>query len=255
MEAEMLAFFEEVVFSGTYEDLFLSTVGFVNQATAAFYGLNPADYGEELERVMLTPAEQRPGFLTRAGFLSSFSSYNQTSPILRGAFITVNILGVDPGPPDPLVRNAEPPEGEYFSRREEVLAMTSPPGCARCHGEFVNPPGFAMENYDAVGAWQTMDRLGGPIEPIQDIYLDDSGSKVTVNSPLELMQLISTNPKTKELYARKLVSFATGRLPNSNDACVVDEAALQLSEAYTALDLFTDLTQADSFRLRTVAAN
>lgn len=255
MEAELLAFFEEVVFTGSYEDLFLSNVGFVNQATAAFYGLNPADYTEELTRVELTPAEQRPGFLTRAGFLSSFSSFDQTSPILRGAFITVNVLGVDPGPPDPLVRNQEAPPGDYDTRRAEVIALTSPPGCARCHGEFVNPPGFAMENYDAVGAWQTVDRLGGDIDPVQDIYLDDSGSKVLVNSPMELMQLISQNPKTKELYARKLVSFATGRLPNSNDACVVDAAALQLSDTYTSLDLFTDLTQADSFRLRTVAAN
>jgi hypothetical protein len=255
MKEEMLAFFEEVVFSGSYEDLFLSNVGFVNQDTAAFYGLNPTDYGEELERVMLTPAEQRPGFLTRAGFLSSFSSYKETSPILRGAFISINILGVNPGPPDPTVLDSEPPEGEYFSRREEVIAMTAPPNCARCHAEVVNPPGFAMENYDAVGAWQVTDRLGGAIEPIQDIYLDDSGTKVTVNSPLELMTMISTNLETKRLYAQKLVRFATGRQPNSSDACVVDDAKVQLSADYTALDLFTDLTQADSFRLRTVAAN
>ena len=94
MMTELDRFFEEVAFEGgSFKDLFLSKVAYVNNATAPIYGLDPASYGADLTRVELD-ATQRPGFLTRVGFLSSFSADASTSPILRGAFITVNILGV-----------------------------------------------------------------------------------------------------------------------------------------------------------------
>ena len=99
MQAELDDFFKDIAFNGgSFQDLFLSTTGFVNQDTAALYGLDPANFGPDLEKVDLP---NRPGFLTRVGFLSSFSSDTVTSPILRGAFITVNMLGVNPGVPNP----------------------------------------------------------------------------------------------------------------------------------------------------------
>ena len=97
MMAEVSAFFEEVAFNGgSFADLFLSNVGFVSKSTAPLYGLDPAGYGAEPTRVELD-AEERPGFLTRVGFLSSYSSFGATSPILRGAFISGRILGINPG--------------------------------------------------------------------------------------------------------------------------------------------------------------
>jgi hypothetical protein len=251
--AELDAFFEDVAFGGgSFKDIFLSNVGFVTNETAAIYGLNPADYGPTLTRVELDPA-QRPGFLTRAGFLSSFSNYDATSPILRGAFITVNILGVDPGPPAPEALQKPAPPGEYKSRRAYIEALTGQVGCAHCHMPYVNPPGFALENYDAIGAWQTVDRLGDPINSVATVTFSE-GYEKEITSPHELMEEIGKGPLARRIYAEKWVSFAYGRAPNSNDACLVNDLDGKLAkDGYSVLNLLADLTQADSFRLRTRA--
>jgi hypothetical protein len=252
MAAELDAFFEEVAYTGgSFKDLLLSNIAFVNQQTAPFYGLDAAQYGAELTPVTLD-ATQRPGFLTRAGFLTSFSNFDATSPILRGAFITVNVIGADPGAPNPDVINTPIPPGEYTTRREQIEALTSPPACAECHGIYVNPPGFVMETFDAIGNIQTVDQLGGAINPSATVTFSDGNAK-TINTPLELMQEIANTPKAKRIYTENMVSYFTGRLPNGNDACTVDLLEANLTvDGYSVLNLIADLTQADSFRLRTV---
>ncbi len=251
MQAELDAFFEEVAFGGgSFADLFLSNVGYVNQDTAPLYGLDPAAYGSELTRVELDAA-QRPGFLTRVGFLSSFSNFDGTSPILRGAFITVNMLGVDPGPPNPDALQVSVPAGDYTTRRQYTVALTERPGCSQCHIPYINPPGFALENFSAIGSWQTIDPMGGPIDATTTVTFSEDNVK-TISTPLELMEEIGKGPLARRIYAEKWVSFAFGRQPNSNDACVVDQIDTKLSdEGYSVLELLADLTQADAFRLRT----
>jgi hypothetical protein len=252
LAAELDAFFEEVTYmGGSFQDLFLSNIAFVNQDTAPIYGLDAAGYASELSMVQLD-ATERPGFLTRAGFLSSFSNFDATSPILRGAFITVNLIGVNPGAPDPNALTTPIPPGDYQTRRQQIEALTAPGPCATCHGQFINPPGFVLENFDAMGAWQTVDQLGGAIDATASVTFSD-GTAAPVTTPLEMMQRIGSAPIASRIYAEKLVSFAYRRLPNSNDACVVDQLNAKLTAGgYTVLNLFADLTQADSFRLRTV---
>jgi len=251
MQAEMDAFFEEVAYTGGgFADLFLSPVAFVDAQTAPIYGLDAAAYTGGLTAVTLD-ATQRPGFLTRAGFLSSFSNFEATSPILRGAFITVNIIGVNPGAPDPDAFRTPIPPGVYETRRAQIEALTAGAECVVCHGQFVNPPGFVLENFDAVGGWQTTDPLGGAINSTATVTF--SGDNVQeVTSPLQMMEQIAQTPAAKGIYAQALVSYAYGRLPNANDTCVVEDIYNQLStDGYTVLNLFADLTRADSFRLRT----
>lgn len=252
MKAEIDLFFEEVAFGGgSFRDLFLSNVGFVNQQTAALYGFDPANFGPELQRVELD-SEQRPGFLTRVGFLSSFSKYDVTSPILRGAFITVHVIGVDPGAPDPRATQTPPPEGDFKTQREVIDELTSPPACATCHQKIVNPPGYVLEVYDSVGSWQTVDPLGGPIDGTADVMFGPNTIE-TISSPRQLMERIAEGDFAARMYAERLIAFATKRRPNSNDACIVDELAVKLTEdGYTVLNLLADLSQADSFRMRVV---
>src|SRR6185369_14804547 len=90
-QSELDSFFAEVAFtSGSYKDLFTSTIGFVNKDNAAIYGLT--NTGTTLTKVALDPV-QRPGFMTRVGFLSSYAHYDETAPIQRGAFITIFMIG------------------------------------------------------------------------------------------------------------------------------------------------------------------
>jgi hypothetical protein len=256
LKAEFDRFFEEVTFGGgSFKDLFLSNVAYVNKDTAAIYDLDPAAYGTELTRVELDPI-RRPGLLTRAGFLSSFSHFDSTSPILRGAFVSIYILGLNPGEPDPNFFLVPAPPGDYRTERTYVEALTGQGACKGCHAPYINPPGFVLENYDSIGKWQTVDprnggdAVAGAINPTATVTFSMINQK-SVKNARELMDEIVTTPMTKRIYAEKAVVFATGRLANANDTCTVDAINTKLSQdGYALIDLFSELTQADSFRLR-----
>ena len=250
--AEMDSFFKELVFKGgTLNDLFLSNVGFVSRDTAALYGLDPGAFGVDPVRVELDP-KQRPGFLTRAGFLSTFSNFGATSPILRGAFISGRILGINPGEPTPDALKTPIPPGMYTTRRQQIQALTGVQPCKSCHAQFINPAGFVLERYDAIGSWQDTDLLGGPIDGTADVFLGPGQSK-TISTPLDMMKELATLTSVQRHYAEQFVAFATGRTPNPNDACTVNQLAANLARAsYPVLNLMADYTEADSFRLRTV---
>lgn len=257
-KSELDAFFEEVAYTnGSFQDLLLSNVAFVNKDNAHVYGLNPADYGTELPGTKVT-LEGRPGFLTRAGFLSSYSNYKASSPILRGAFVTVQLLALPIGAPNPEALKATV-SGEFLTQRQYVEKLTETAGtdCAGCH-RLINPPGYVLEKYDAIGKVQTKDLLGGPIDAsvttaTVNFGSDASGNAVTkeISTPEQLMQEIAKIPAAQERYARAWVSYAYGRDMNAYDQCLVDEAKIQLGAGgYTILNLLSDLTTADSFRLR-----
>jgi len=250
--AEVDSFFDDVTFAGgSFKDLFLSNVGFVNRDTAPLYGLDPAPYGSDLTRVTLD-ANQRPGVLTRAGFLSTFSHYSVTAPMLRGAFVSINVLGLDPGREPPSPHEPPDPPGDYTTERQVVEALTSSSAsCTGCH-LYVNPAGFVLEHYDAVGSWQDVDPRSGVIDGTADVILSNSETK-TISSPLELMTALARSESAQRHFAEQLVAYATGRPPNAMDACTVDKLAENVAkDGYAVRDLFADYTQADSFRLRTV---
>jgi hypothetical protein len=252
LQSELDDFFQDVAFAGgSFQDLLLSNVAFVNKDTAALYGLDPSPYGSDLQRVQLD-ATQRPGFLTRAGFLTSYADYNSTSPILRGAFISVYLLGVNPGPPIPGATSMTV-SGNFTTQRQYVETLTKPDPCSGCHTNIINPSGFVLENYDGIGKWQTVDPRGGAIDAsvtTATVNFGDGDTK-EISSAVQLMQQIAQTPKARQLYAQAWVSYAFGRDPNSNDQCVVDKLDTKLAQGgYTILNLLADLTQADSFRLR-----
>lgn len=250
--AEIDNFFQEVVLKGgTFKDLFLSNVGFVTKDTAALYGLKSSGYGAEPTRVDLD-ATQRPGFLTRVAFLSTFSKYEVTSPILRGAFVSGRVLGVNPGTPDPAAVKMTPPPGNYTTQRQAIEALTKNEPCASCHGRTINPPGFVLERYNSVGTWQDKDPLGGAIEGTADVRLNAETTK-TITNPLELMTEIAGLYEAKRYYAKQWVAFASGRVSNPTDDCTVNELSSNLAQAnYPLINLLADYTKADYFRLRTV---
>lgn len=251
-QAELNAFFEEVAFTnGTFKDILLSNVAFVNKDNAAIYGLNAADYGTELKKVELTdPNNPRPGFMTRAGFLSSYANYDATSPILRGAFILSYLAGANPGPPIEGADKAKV-EGDFKTQREYIQALTGAPPCSGCHNS-INPPGYVLEHYDAMGKLQKQDLRGGAIDAsVTTATVDFGNGKKEISSPVQLMQEIASLPKAQQIYTQAWVAYAFGRSPNANDQCVVDQLKTKLStDGYSILSLLADLTQADSFRVR-----
>ncbi|MET0793438.1 MAG: DUF1592 domain-containing protein [Polyangiaceae bacterium] len=253
---EVEQFFDYVVFTnkGSFKDFLLSPVAFVNASTAPLYGLDASKFGADLTQTNLDAA-QRPGFLTRLGFLNAYSGYNRTSPILRGAFITKQVLNVPIGAPPPGAEMTPlPATADLDTNRKQVDQQTSAPACATCHHGFINPPGFALEAFNAAGAWQTTEAsTGAPIDTAADANID--GTVVHVTGPADLMAKIAASPGAQRSYAQKWVSFAYARASNSSDACTVDQLSTKLTASgYSVLNLIADLTQTASFRTRVTEA-
>ena len=256
-KAEMNAFFADVALSGgSFQDLFTSKVGFVNKDNAYIYGLDPAGYGTDLTKVTL---QDRPGFLTRAGFLSSYSNYGASSPILRGAYIGIWILSLPIGAPDPSFAMTTV-NGTFATQRAYVEALTEKsPACMGCH-QSVNPPGYIFEKFDAIGKVQTKDPLGGAIDATITTANVTLGTKPDgtldtrpMSSPEQLMAAVAEMAAPGNRYAKVLVEFGYDRDNNQFDQCVVDQLSAKIKAgAYPILSLAADLTQADSFRLRAV---
>jgi hypothetical protein len=248
---EQTRFFDTIVFgmNGTFRDLMTSPIGFVNATTAPLYGLSAASYGADLTQVNL-PADQRPGILTRAGFLTAYSLFNRASAILRGAFIQKEVLCTVIGTPPPDAEGTPLPTDGLATNRERTDAQTAGDQCAGCHHTIINPTGFALESFDAIGSWQTTEKdTGAAINTVSTVPIGDQNVEVT--GAAQLMTAIADSPVAKHCYAQRWVEFAYERTINSADSCTVDNLTTSLTNTgYTVLNLVADLTQADSFRLR-----
>ena len=158
LSAETSRLFEYITFdkgSGTFRDLLTTPVGFVNNQLAPIYGVT-GTFTSTLTQTNLDPA-QRPGVFTRAGFLTAYSLFDRSSPILRGAFIQKEVLCTAiPMPDNAFLSTPLPTTGS--TNRERVDAQTADAMCMACHHTLINPTGFTMETYNAIGAWQTTEK-------------------------------------------------------------------------------------------------
>jgi hypothetical protein len=239
---------------GTFQDLITKPVGFVNKDLAPIYGLDASKFGADLVKVDLDPM-QRAGVFTQAGFLTAYSSFDRTSPILRGAFLEKDVLCATVGSPPAEALNVPlPTDPNLVTNRQKVDAQTAAPACVGCHHTLINPAGFAMEAYDAIGAWQTTEKpSGAAIDSTANVAI---GSKpVAVSGPVDLMAKIAASPEAQACYAQKWVKYAYERELTSEDACTAQQLATKMTgTGYTVLNLIMDLTQSDSFRYRAKAA-
>jgi hypothetical protein len=249
-------FFDYIVFEqrGSFRDLVTSPVAFVNATTAPLYGLDASQYGADLVQVMLD-GSRRPGVFTRAGFLAAHALVNRASPILRGAFLQKHVLCSGVGSPPPGAEGTPLPEvSPTASNRQRVDAQTSAGECAGCHHSLINPAGFALEGFDAVGGYQMTDPFSGTaVDTAARVMV--GGSAVDVKGPVELFAAIADSREANLCYARSWVQVAYEREITSQDSCIAEELAGKLTTGgYRILDLIADLTQTESFRHRAVPA-
>jgi hypothetical protein len=245
---ETARFFDYIVFDkgGSFHDLMTSPIGFVNNTLAPLYGLNPAAYGTDLTQVSLDPAT-RSGVFTRLGFLTSYSLYNRPSPILRGAFLQKEVLCTTIGAPPPDAQSTPLPM-TGTTNRERVTAQTSGGVCATCHTTLINPTGFALEEYDAIGAYQPTE-AGMPTNTSATVII--GANSVPVTNAVDLMNKIADSPEAQQCYTQKLAQFAFDRALTAQDSCTVQDLAAKMTQStYTVVSLMTDLTQTQSFRYR-----
>ncbi len=168
-------FLEDVVWheNGDYRQLLLSDNLFVNDRLAKFYGVK-TDASDDFVKVKLDP-KQRSGVVTHPYLLAAFSYQKSTSPIHRGVFLTRKIVGRALKPPPVAVAFQDANFSPHLSMREKVAELTKDQSCQTCHA-VINPLGFSLELYDAVGRFRTTDN--GKAVDAKTEYITDDGETV-----------------------------------------------------------------------------
>jgi hypothetical protein len=247
-QTELRMFVQDLVFeqAGSVADLMTSNRTFVNADLAAIYGLE-GDFGSTFEAVELDPS-QRSGLLTQVGFLARNASSVNPDPIHRGVFVAEHITCTHiPAPPDG-VPPLPPPEGK--SNRQTVEEHTEQPGtdCVSCHSTVINPYGFVFENYDATGAFRTIDN-GFEVDASATVIL--AGEQIAVQNAVELMGIFADSPRVHGCYLEHWVQYAHGRPAAPEDGPLVERlATTSTASAASVQDLLVDIVTSQPFLTR-----
>jgi hypothetical protein len=227
MRAETETYFESIAQNnGSVLDFLDSHYTYLNDVLAQHYGIAGVN-GSHMRRVELTD-QRRGGLITQASVLTITSNPTRTSPVKRGKWVLEQILGTPPPPQPPGI----PPlpadasgETAPTTLREQLIAHLRNPTCASCHTR-MDPIGFGLENFDAVGGWRSDDGS----KPIDATGTMPEGT--TFNGPVELKSYLMTR---KDQFVRalseKIMIYALGRGLDPADAAAVDKVASQVSHS------------------------
>ncbi len=226
-------------------ELLTARYTFLNERLARFYGVRSV-YGAHFRRVPLTDPN-RAGLLGHGSVLTVTSYATRTSPVVRGKYLLDNILGAPPPPPPPNVPALEEAAGgeEPASMRELMAAHRRNAACATCHRR-MDPLGFALENFDGIGRWRTMDGA----TPI-----DASGALpdgTAFDGPAEFRAaLVERREEFVRTFTEKLLTYALGRPVGHQDMPAV-RAILRAAEpgGYRWSSLILGVVESAPFQLR-----
>ena len=232
-------------------DLLDADYTFVNERLARHYGI-PGIYGSRFRRVALPDREQRGGLLGHGGLLALTSYPTRTSPVLRGKWLLDTILGAPP-PSPPADVPALPERGDggrTTSVRDRLERHRQAPACATCHAS-IDPPGFALEQFDGLGAWRTTDEFGNPIDATATM---PNGRTVAGMAGLRAL-LLERPEQFAGTVTEKHLSYALGRGLEHTDkpivrAIVRDAAA----DDYRWSALIGGIVKSPAFLMRNAAA-
>lgn len=222
LRRETELFFDSIVHEDRNVLDFLSAnYTFVNERLAKHYGI-PNVYGTDFRRVSVTDGI-RGGLLGQASILAATSEATRTSPVRRGKWVLENLLGAPPPAPPPNVpalKDNEAGSTKVLSMREQMEAHRKNPACASCH-RIMDPIGFALENFDAIGRWRTNDPWMLTVEDQKwrqnqaDAPIDGTGTLpdgTPFAGPIGLKRALLDHPQAfVETLTEKLMTYALGR--------------------------------------------
>ena len=246
MKEETTLFFDSIMREDrSVVDLLNADYTFVNERLARHYGI-PNIYGSQFRRVTV-PNEARRGLLGQASILTVTSYPNRTSPVERGKWILTNLLGVPPSPPPPnvppLQENSE--NGKPRSLRERMEQHRKDAVCAGCH-KSMDPIGFALENFDAVGHWRTNDE-GGKIDPSGTLF-----NGAPLDGVVGLRQaLLNQQDIFVGVISEKMLTYALGRGLEYYDMPAVRKIVQDArNNGYRFSSLVTGIVKSTPFQMR-----
>jgi len=239
MVAETEAFFNEVLQKNLSVSNFInSDFVMINRRLADLYNI-PNVAGQEIHKVALPADSVRGGVLTQAAVLKVTANGTNTSPVLRGVWVLKRLFGITLPPPPPNVGAIEPDTRDATTVREQLAKHRTLKSCAGCHAE-IDPPGFALENFDVIGGWRERYRSvkGGDPEPKKllgrTIWQYKLGRAVDATGELpdgrkfadvrEFKKLImEQQDQVAEAIIGKLLTYGTGAGVQFADRWVVEE--------------------------------
>ena len=224
---------------------------YLNQRLSGHYGIWQDENGEKIKgnsfRRVSFNNPQRGGILTQASILTVTSNPTRTSPVKRGRWVLEQILGTPPPPPPPDVPELEEDHEKITGTtlRERLEQHREDPACANCHAK-MDPIGFAMENYDAIGKYRTKD---GELEIDTTGQFSDGTSFTGMNDLKEI--LISRKKQFIKCITEKMLTYALGRGLEYYDKPTVDKIISVLEENdYRSSVLISQIVRSDPFLLR-----
>lgn len=227
-------------------DLLSSDYTFLNERLAKHYGI-PNIYGSRFRRVSLDPVSKRGGLLRHGSILSVTSYATRTSPVIRGVWVLDNIFGAPPPPPLPNVPSLEENAvAANLPMRERLAAHRTNAVCASCH-RTIDPVGFALENFDAIGRWREHEGDNG--------LMDASGGLPGVGDFVGASGLEDGLLSRPDLFtgtlAEKLLTFALGRGVEYYDAPAIRKIVRDVeSEGYRFSSVILGIVNSVPFQMR-----
>ena len=246
LQRETELFFESLLLEDrSVLDVLDADYTFLNARLARHYGI-PDIFGNHFRRVELS-GEQRRGVLGHGSFLTVTSYGNRTAPTLRGAWILENVLGTPPPPPPPDIPalKEDPGDAKPLTMRERMQQHRENPACAVCHRR-MDPLGFALENFDALGRWRDID-AGMPIDP-SGAFPDGT----QFQGPAGLRQMLLSHPEPfVHTFTEKLLTYALGRSVEFYDAPALRKILREAAASdYRLGALITGIVKSTPFQMR-----
>lgn len=231
-------------------DLLDAKHSFLNERLARHYGIDSVR-GSQFRRVDLSD-ERRYGLLGKGGLLLLTSYPNRTSPVLRGAYIMETLIGTPPAAPPPGVEtdlDSRAPGEEIKTLRLRLEAHREQPSCNQCHG-VIDPLGLALENFNAIGQWQDLDRYArAPIDAVGQLA---TGEPVT--GPVDLHRALRQRPdQFVQALTEKLMTFALGRTVEHFDMPIVRGVVKQAKAAdYRFAAIVQGIVESAAFQMKSL---
>src|SRR3569833_103852 len=251
---EEMRLFVDSIFREDHDvvDMLTAKYTYLNERLALDYGINDVR-GDQFRRVELKDSN-RWGLMGKGGVLMATAYPNRTAPVLRGAWILERVTGTPPAAPPPAVPSLkENKTGEKAHTVRELMAQhRDKPACFACHG-ILDPLGFALENFDAVGMYRAKDRIAGT--PIDASGVLPDGTKI--NTPDDLRNALASNPgQFVQTITEKQMTYATGRAVSYRDmptirAIVRDTA----NDNYRFSSIVMKIVNSDQFQKRSPASD
>jgi len=244
MKAESDLFFEELLKSKDLgiDSLVKANFTYLDDRLANHYGL-PAPGSQTPVRVALKSG-QRGGILSQASWLTVTSNPDRTSPVKRGKWILSNMLCSQPPDPPPNIPSITKTDLTGKTVREVLEEHRKNPACATCH-KVMDQLGFALENYDAIGAWRTVDD-GFPIDSTGKL---PDGTEFKDGA--EMADVVSKDPRFPRCVAKKMFTYALGRGPTMADDPWLDKLATDFTSKGSQLrELVKLIVKSEPFRTR-----